>query len=974
MKHFRENKSTKHVLKTILFQIVLLIIFSFFHEMGLSQTSVVAEDDAIFKKYALQSVSAHTPSKYYIIKYKQKECYKNTGLLTVRKINNSVAIVKCNNQLFFQNIPACIEKYSTVNDNWKLSPSLEKWIGPMNSKNEYFKFIITATNINRLISILREKKINFEIISVLNESQSAIIKCSTTTFYTFCLPEPELIFADKYQTPSTDLVVPGYDRSINKINLSEYLFANADGHNITIGIKENLIDKTDIDLQKRVQASVLASNEVKYHATVTSSLAGGAGNSFYTGKGVANKCDFYPSSFANLFPDSSHLLLQKKLTVQNHSYGTVIQPFYGAEALGYDIQTFNNKKLVHVFSSGNKGLDSATTGTYANLKGYGNLTGNFKMAKNIITVAAVDTSGRLIPFSSSGPIYDGRIGPQITALGPNGTSEAAAIISGTVAVMQQVYKDSNAHILPDASLIKAVLFTTADDIGRKGIDYNSGFGLVNVASTIHCLQQKLYDGSELNDGEQWAKTISLPAQVANFKVTLAWTDTAAAVNTNKAIVNDLDLEVIEMGSGTIYMPWQLSLFPHKDSLNKLPVRKRDSVNTSEMVSIEFPQAGLYKIKVNGKQVQTANKQGFHIAYSWDTLNKLRFTNPIHASDIFRFGNKNLAIKWKVSVADTTEKGILSVSFNNGIDWQKIASDIKLHNQRINWLLPNIPTQALLRMECSFGVFYSPPFVIAPLTKLKVDYLCDDLIRMSWQKHILATNYQVYALGDSAFIKPILTVPDTFVVINKNVFPENIYAVQPILMGDMKAARSEAVNILNQSVNCFYRRLLAAVVGDSIELDLDMSFWEGVTNIEFHKLSANGVWMKTITNKIPSRGQPNYRAYDHQPSNGNNYYRVKITIGETYIYTETVVAFHNGKKIVLIYPNPLRSGEKITFSTKDRMGAGTITITDILGRSIDNFTMNISGETVNALWPPGIYICIIRNTKGEIVETEKIIIQ
>jgi hypothetical protein len=42
-----------------------------------------------------------------------------------------------------------------------------------------------------------------------------------------------------------------------------------------------------------------------------------------------------------------------------------------------------------------------------------------------------------------------------------------------IAVMQQVYADSNNQQLPSSSLIKAVLYNSAEDIYNKGIDYKT---------------------------------------------------------------------------------------------------------------------------------------------------------------------------------------------------------------------------------------------------------------------------------------------------------------------------------------------------------------------------------------------------------------------------------------------------------------------------------------------------------------------
>ena len=247
------------------------------------------------------------------------------------------------------------------------------------------------------------------------------------------------------QNRTSEISIIGYNRSFHGINAVDYSLPGANGKNIVAGVKEQKMDEADIDLYKRVLHSAIASPNVTNHATVISTIIGGAGNSFYDGRGIANGCRFFPSSFDNLFADDAVVLNANKVTVQNHSYGTVIQQFYGAEAVSYDVHSWLNKNFVHVFSAGNRGASFATDGKYANIAGYANLTGNFKMAKNIITVGAIDNKGNIPAESSAGPVYDGRLAPQLIALGPNGTSDAAAVVTGTIAVMQQVFADSNSQ-------------------------------------------------------------------------------------------------------------------------------------------------------------------------------------------------------------------------------------------------------------------------------------------------------------------------------------------------------------------------------------------------------------------------------------------------------------------------------------------------------------------------------------------------
>lgn len=953
---------------------ILLCYFSIIKSTLLhAQSSDRILQEKIFTKYS--SATNSISSGFYIISYPETACHDFTSFSIVRNIAPGIAIVQATDSSLLNKKQDCIEKIAAANNRWKFSASLEIEEAALESKKKSNQlFTISAGDIYSLLSTLQQKKIVVETVNIYRATNTAVIKCNTAVFFAAVLPESDLFFADLYHQPSVDLMVSGYYRNINKINEVDNYFPGANGNGITIGIKEKMMDDTDIDLQKRILSSTLASPQKEFHANVVATLAGGAGNSFYTGKGLASKCNFFPSSFSNLFPDSTALLIQKNVTVQNHAYGTVVQSFYGAEAVSYDVQTNQNKSLVHVFSSGNRGVESAASGIYANLPGYANLTGNFKMAKNVITVAAVDTGRNIASFSSSGPLFDGRLAPQITALGPNGTSEAAAIVSGAVAVLQQVYKDSNAQNTAPASLLKAILFTTADDIGNKGIDYKTGFGLLNMYSALHCLQKKQYDGSALAQSEVWTKSLSVPPNTANLKINLVWTDTAASINTNKALVNDVDLELVELNTGMVYYPWHLSLFPNKDSLNKLPIQKRDSLNTAEQISIELPAPGLYQIRINGKQIQTINKQTFHIAWSWDTLNNLRFTNPVHSSDIDKKENANLSVQWKVALADTNTTGTLSISFNNGISWQPIGTGIKIYKELFNWAIPDVTTGAQLRMETAFGIIYSERFVIAPLTKLNIDYRCSDSLRLSWPKHVAATSYKLYALGDTAFLKPVLVVADTFAVLKKNSFPENIYAVEPILAGGLTAARSVAIDVRYQGVDCFYKTLLAETRGDSIELNLALSFLEGISRLEFEKLTGAGNFMKSISKITALNGQFNYTVFDNSPSGGMNYYRVKLTLNGGVVYTYIVSVLHNGKKNLLLYPNPVTRGERLNFRIKEAVGNVTMLLTDMTGRILFKSPVPLAGGMKTNSLPPGIYFITLQNDAVTNMSTEKIIIQ
>ena len=968
MRLYRKDcRHTPHhyIKKNLIILFILAMINTSFAQVNIKNTT-----DSIFNSYV--SINQNNQSPFYVVKQHSNTQLQNCNYKITRRISALVTIVKITEKEELKNKNECVANIAPANNNWKLSPSLaEQLIKPL-SKNNRIVFTITAADINLFLNDNSTE--NYKLLHLYKEQNTAVLNCTSGYFLMHVLPDSNVFFADIYFTPQSEIQVIGYNRSLNTINYTHTSIPGATGNNITIGIKEKKMDELDIDLLKRVKKSAIANAQTDNHATVIATLAGGAGNSFYSGKGLAWQCNFFPSSFDALFPDDGNVLAQNNVSVQNHSYGTVIQNFYGAEAAAYDVQTMQQKNLVHIFSSGNKGQNATTQGPYANLPGFGNITGNFKMAKNIITVAATDTGGNITPFSSAGPLYDGRMAPQLAALGPNGTSDAAAIVSGGVALLQQVYKDSNNNILPTAALIKAVLFNSADDVGNRGIDHRSGFGALNIFNALRTIQQSRYIEGTIAQNETWIKNISVPAQAANLKLTLSYTDTAATVNNNQALINDIDIEVRESATGKTFLPWCLSTFAAVDSLNNLPKRKRDSLNTAEQVSIDLPVAGEYQIKITGKKIQTINKQNFAIAYNWDTVGSFTFINPVNASDIDRNEDTILKIKWKAVSADTTTTGNFFISYNNGLNWQPIGTNIKLMNQRFAWPLPDTATAARLKMECNFGTFFSPAFIIAPVTKINVDFICTDSLQLSWNKHVYAGSYKVYALADSAYLKTIFTTTDTSITLQRKNNATNIYAVLPILTNNLTAVRSAAVDVSKQGVNCFYKNLLAENKNDKVLLSLQLSTTEKITGIVIEKLNSDTGTTTTLQQLKANPGQFNYTAMDNSPGAGANYYRAKIFfINGSFVYTETVQIISNGTHFIFLYPNPVRQTQLLNYQVKDGYSNVQLQIMDTQGRLINRQPIGLNGQIKTIGLIPGLFIYRLLNGDGAILETGKFIV-
>jgi len=115
-------------------------------------------------------------------------------------------------------------------------------------------------------------------------------------------------------------------------------------------------------------------------------------------------------------------------------------------------------------------------------------------AQNVITVGAVDNNGVKTDFSSIGPTADGRIKPDVMALGSNvsaywfgsiqgvnGTSFSAPITAGMIACMIQAYPDKK----PDE--IKQDLISISDRFFNPDNQY--GYGIPNFS---------LYDVSRID--------------------------------------------------------------------------------------------------------------------------------------------------------------------------------------------------------------------------------------------------------------------------------------------------------------------------------------------------------------------------------------------------------------------------------------------------------------------------------------------
>ena len=259
-------------------------------------------------------------------------------------------------------------------------------------------------------------------------------------------------------------------------------------------------------------------------------------------------------------------------------------------------------------------------------------------AKNTIVVGATDSeTGVLCEFSSRGPAADGRIKPDIVAPGCDsrpghgvrstipdlfvddrfrdcdgsgddfcfpydnmeGTSMSTPAAAGALALILQQYRLIKGEE-PLPSTLKAILLHTAQDLGPQGPDYRYGYGQIDVQAAVDLI--RAYPGNIIESeieaqDEVDTYLITVPPDTAVLKATLVWDDVPATLNAAKALVNDLDLELIGPG-GTVYYPWVLD--PGNPGASASV--GKDHVNNVEQVLVEAPEPGEWLLKVSAPRL------------------------------------------------------------------------------------------------------------------------------------------------------------------------------------------------------------------------------------------------------------------------------------------------------------------------------------------------------------------------------------
>lgn len=442
------------------------------------------------------------------------------------------------------------------------------------------------------------------------------------------------------------------------------------------------------------------------HATHVAGTIGSSGTFDSKSEGMATNVSIYSYDYSG---DVNSELVNANNTygiqISNHSWG------WGHDvADGWDVERFGDyeaysanqdaicyeNNLIVVRSAGNSRDEFEFTKTIDPTS----------TSKNVITIGALYNEKQITSYSSWGPCDDGRVKPDICAKGgggfftslmystlPNdsygrmqGTSMAAPVVSGSMALILETYHRYNQGEIP-AALAKGLILHTAEDLYNPGPDYMTGFGLMQVKTAVDFLIGSNYGEdngftiirSVVDDGETKTYTFEVPeGSMVDRKVTACWADTAGSPSALKALVNDVDIKVISP-EGTEYFPYVLNVNnPTADATKGV-----NSLDNVEQISFTPTTAGTWTIEVKGTDIDSLNIPEVYVFVNAEVALDT-YSNPVISTDILKHisYNKFNIIKGNVDEVFTFNAHAFDDDgFINSFNWNfsNISLDSTLKN-------------------------------------------------------------------------------------------------------------------------------------------------------------------------------------------------------------------------------------------------------------------------------------------------------
>lgn len=581
------------------------------------------------------------------------------------------------------------------------------------------------------------------------------------------------------------------------------------GEEVKVLVRDDGMVGPHIDFHGRTSQEV-DEDEFVDHADGVAGIFTGAGNLDPRMRGMAAGAFMYVIEYEETFLDNTlSLHTDSDVLVTNSSYSNGCNTGYTANAATVDQQLYDNPNFLHVFSAGNS--NGANCG-YGAGNQWGNITGGHKQAKNAIATANVYADAILVESSSRGPAYDGRLKPDISANGqdqmstdPNngyapfgGTSGAAPGIAGITAQLHEAYREYNPGQIAEAALLKAILLNTANDLGKFGPDFRFGWGHVNALRAAMTIEDGRYFSGLIDQGLVNDHTITIPDGVKEAKVMVYWSDKEASELAAKALVANLDIEILDQNSAS-YLPWVLNSTPDTALLNTPATTGVDTLNNMEQVYIANPAAGDYSLRVTGTEVPFPG-QKYWVVYEF-IFDEITVTYPNGGEGLVP--GETERIHW--DAAGTQGIFFVEYSTDGGATWT-VAATTGGGARMYLWTVPaTITSKAHVRVtrDGISGQNQAPFSIVNVPANLQIAQACPEYIRLQWEAVEGATAYDVFLLGE-LYMDSVGTTSDLFYdvpAIDFNPTLDHWLSVRAVGDDGLRGRRAVAIPFSEGLLNC-----------------------------------------------------------------------------------------------------------------------------------------------------------------------------
>lgn len=717
-----------------------------------------------------------------------------------------------------------------------------------------------------------------------------------------------------------------------------------DGSGVTVVIGDDGFVGPHIDFTGRLENRANTMTAGNTHADHCSGILVGAPNFRPRVRGQAPGANLITyDSYAdyNAYPS---IYTFDNARVTSHSLGQTCNSGYTSDARTSDVLLNNYPLMNHVHSAGNSGTSSC--GGISG--GWQTITGGFKAGKNVVTVANVVKNDVLSSSSSKGPTSDGRIKPDISAVGtsinstqPNntyalntGTSMACPAIAGSLAVLTQAYKQKFNGVEPSGALIKAIALNTADDLGYEGPDFSFGWGRINMNKAVKCIDDSRFLSGSIGQAGLNTHEITIPSGVKTAKIMVYWNDVAANSGAAQALVNDIDVDVTQLSNNAITLPWLLdpTPSPSTSTIDAPAVLGNDHLNNVEQVQLNNPTAGTYNIKVRGFNIPSGT-QSYFVVIEYIMQNVITVTSPFGGESFVP--RETERIRWD---APTTDNDFLKIEFSsdNGSTWQNLHTFILGEAgslRHIDWVVPNIATaQGRVRVSANNNAFSDvsdTTFVIVGVpTGIVFTEVCQGRSTISWNAVTGATGYDVFKLGATQMELVGSTNSTSFTLTNADNYIENYWAVRAKLATRGAAGRrTNAVMHMNTSgITCpplpvklisFTASLTNKVPQLNWVVASEINMREYVVERSNNPSFDNLVEIGSVKPKNNFSSNTNYTLDDKSGVvSGVYYYRLKMIDADKVLYSNIQVIKLNEKSFeAVIFPNPTKGNVFVSSNTR-----------------------------------------------------------